>query len=337
MQAALIGALNGVIGDYLQNTKNPLAVKLGFHQEGKLVADLIDGNHNYTASFPEWNGDVCVFIHGAAGSESAWQKRVPDLNDTDEKVNWSYGHQLYKEFKMLPVYVRYNSGLHISQNGRLLSRLFEAELNHPNIKRVFIIGHSMGGLVFRSACHFANDHDHHWMSKIEQAYYLGSPHLGAPLEKFGAWTQSILRKVDHPYTQLAAKLINLRSNGIKDLRHGYLTAEEWEADQKHEFPVNNRTVHFHLETAQHLLVAATWHSDPESFVAEWFGDIMVRKSSATSACKENKFNVPVAEDDVFITGGHHHIKLMQSEEVYYFIRSKVSELMTSTVAGTFDS
>ena len=313
MSAALIGALNGVIGDHLDRTGNPLAVTLNFYHQGSPITTSIE---DYSNHYPNWKESVCIFLHGAAGSEKAW---------TNNKTGWNYGDELYSEFKAMPLHVRYNSGLHISENGEQLANLFQLHLHLDSIQNVIIIGHSMGGLIFRSACHHGRLHDQQWMHKVRQVYYIGSPHLGAPLEKFGAWTQSILEKVNSPYTQLVTKLINLRSNGIKDLRHGYLTKEEWEADESDAFPTNNKKVIHHLETASHFLIAGTMHDDIESVTAQWFGDMMVSKTSAIAACKQGKFNLPIADESMFIVGNHHHVKLMQSVEVYAFLRQRIAD------------
>jgi pimeloyl-ACP methyl ester carboxylesterase len=314
MKAALISALNGVLGDYLRDTDNPLAIELGFFRNGQPLDHLLDKG---VEAFPDWDGTVCVFLHGAAASETVWENDDHDHN---------YTSLVYDEVKALPALVRYNSGLHISENGRALTGLFEEQLGTPAVRRVIIVGHSMGGLLFRSACHYAWKKGHKWPDKVGQVFYLGSPHLGAPLEKFGAWAQALLSRIETPYTRTAAKLIDIRSNGIKDLRLGYLTDEEWQEDDKYDHPVNAKlpSKHvYHLGNARHYLVAGTIHADPDSVLADWFGDVMVRKSSAIAACRQNLFHLPVDEDDILIVGGHHHVKLLASEAVYHFMRRKL--------------
>jgi triacylglycerol esterase/lipase EstA (alpha/beta hydrolase family) len=58
-----------------------------------------------------------------------------------------------------PVYLRYNTGLHISHNGQTLAELLNrlhvlwpAAAEEP-LKETVLVGHSMGGLVAR-ACHY---------------------------------------------------------------------------------------------------------------------------------------------------------------------------------------
>jgi len=314
MKAKLIGALNGVLGDYLHDTGNPLAIPLELtYMDKPLEFGLPETSFTH-------KGDVCIFLHGAAGEDSAW---------TSRRSGYNFGDEFFKDFAILPLHVKYNSGLHISQNGQALTDLFEENLKGQGIKRIFIVGHSMGGLVFRSACHYGNERNHSWLCKIEKVFYLGSPHHGAPLEKFGAWTESILHKVNIPYSTLAAKLITLRSNGIKDLRHGYLLEEEWREDELHEFPVNNRKPHFHLETAEHYIIAATIHEDKDHFTTDWLGDMMVSKNSATGKSKHPGRHIDIAPENIKIFGGHHHIKLMQSPEVYDWISDRIGKFINN--------
>ena len=150
------------------------------------------------------------------------------------------------------------------------------------------------------------------------------------MEKVGAWAEALLKKIELPYTDLAANLIGMRSDGIKDLRHGYLIDEEWQEDDQHEFPRNNRKAHFHLENAEHFIVAATFHEDIDSFISEWLGDFMVRKNSAIGKAKNADHHIDIDSANVKVFGGHHHIKLMHSPQVYAFISAKIKDLLLIT-------
>ncbi len=254
LNLSFIGALNGVIGDYLHQTKNPLSINMGlYHNETPIQTDLSKIQSNY----PNSNRNVCLFLHGAASIETHWNKNAT--------IN--YAESLYNKYNYLPLFVRYNSGLHISENGKQLNSLLKALCAVNSIDDIVIIGHSMGGLVFRSAVFYAHQYSSNWVKKVKHAFYLGSPHQGAPLEKFGAFTQSILEKIPNPYTKATHKLINIRSNGIKDLRHGYLRDEEWLAEKSDAFPTNRKTEVSSTFNFNQYVVAATVAKNIDSLLS----------------------------------------------------------------------
>jgi len=63
-----------------------------------------------------------------------------------------------------PVFLRYNTGLHVSVNGRTLAEILELLQDQwpVPITELVLIGHSMGGLVARSACHYGAELQHGW-------------------------------------------------------------------------------------------------------------------------------------------------------------------------------
>lgn len=121
-----------------------------------------------------------------------------------------------------PVHLYYNSGQSIAANGRALSTLLEqllADWPVP-IERVAILGHSMGGLVARSAIASASRQQHAWVEHLDRIVFLGTPHHGAPLERAGHALQTVLGLT--PWTAPFVRLGQLRSAGIQDLRHGWI-------------------------------------------------------------------------------------------------------------------
>jgi len=83
---------------------------------------------------------------------------------------------------------------------------------------LLLLGHSMGGLVLRSALHQAPGAA--WAQAVSHLLCLGSPHLGAPLERAGRGVDLLLGAA--PYAAPLARLGKVRSAGITDLRHGRL-------------------------------------------------------------------------------------------------------------------
>jgi triacylglycerol lipase len=202
-----IGVLNGAVGDYLHRTGNGLATQMTLVQNDKPIQTSREA---LLAAYPQATARIALFVHGLMSTESVWN--MPESQ--------TYGSLLASDLGFTPVFVRYNSGLHISDNGESLDALLEKFLDeYPvPIEEILLIGHSMGGLVLRSATHVASEKGRRWLSLVRRAFYLGTPHLGAPLERFGNVVTWTLQKVGNPYTKLIADIINVRSSGVKDLR-----------------------------------------------------------------------------------------------------------------------
>ena len=202
-----ISILNGVIGDRLQNT--PLSIDMNFYLNNRPI--VLDKEHLslvYAHADMPLTAKICVLIHGITDNERAWT--MPDKSD--------YGRLLAQDFQYTPFYLRYNTGLHISDNGKLLAALLdELQKNYPiNIEEISVVAHSMGGLITHSACHIGQRENLTWIHSLKHIFLLATPHLGSFLEKFVNLTTNILEKVPNWQTRLVGKVLNLRSAGIKD-------------------------------------------------------------------------------------------------------------------------
>jgi triacylglycerol lipase len=252
---ASIAILNGAIGDYLAKTGNGLATETTFFAAiGGEPLQLEPGE--LTRTFPSPSTRVVVLIHGLMCTEGVWH--MPGGVD--------YGSLLAADLGFCPIYARYNTGLPIAESGASLARALELLVEgYPvPVEEIVLIGHSMGGLVARSACHAARLEGQRWLPLVRRAIYLGTPHLGTPLERVGRVVAKLLRAVPDPYTRLVADIGDLRSAGIKDLGEGL-------RDAHHPVPL--------LPEIEHFLVAASL-SDP--WLATLFGDALVPLSSATN-------------------------------------------------------
>src|SRR4051794_3079976 len=112
-----ISALNGAWGDLLARTNNPLALDMTLRVNGSDIPverDSLDG------AFPGAGGDVAVFVHGLCESDASW--RLSGQRHYDDP-DATHGSRLRDELGLTPVYLRYNTGLHISDNGTRLSDL----------------------------------------------------------------------------------------------------------------------------------------------------------------------------------------------------------------------
>ncbi len=202
---AVLAALNGVLGDYLAETKNPLAIEMRLHRVAAAAAQR----------------KILVFVHGSSMNRHAWQA-ARDL-----------GYSL--------VHLDYNSGLHVSTNGRAFDAMLEqlvAEWPVP-LEAIAIVAHSMGGLVTRSACHYAEEAKRGWRDKLRAIVFLGTPHHGAPLERSGNWIETLLGVTR--YSAPLARLAKLRSAGVTDLRFGNLIDEHWRGRNRFELGSDART------------------------------------------------------------------------------------------------
>ena len=206
---ALLAAVNGVLGDRLAASENPLAIPMSLR----------------IASAPGQAGGassrILVLAHGLCMNDLQWQRDGVD-----------HGATLARERGYTPVYLRYNSGLHISLNGRALAQQLEALLaSWPvAVEEIVILGHSMGGLVARSACHYGAHAGHLWPARLRHLVFLGTPHHGAPLERGGNWVHLLTGR--NAYSAPFARLAIIRSAGITDLRHGSLVDDDWEGQDR---------------------------------------------------------------------------------------------------------
>lgn len=210
---AIVAALNGVLGDHLCATANPLATTMALRRDGRA---LVMASRALAASVPHATGRLLVLVHGLCMNDLQWSREGHD-----------HGAALARELGLTPLYLHYNSGLHISVNGRALAQQLEQLLEHwPHpVDRLVLLGHSMGGLVARSAVHYAAQAGHRWPARLRDLVLLGTPSHGAPLERAGHWVDLVLGAT--PYAAPFARLGKLRSAGVTDLRYGNLLDEDW--------------------------------------------------------------------------------------------------------------
>lgn len=279
--------LNGVMGDKLHHWRHPLAMPMGLvDQEGRDIqlADLQSGHEK----------GIVLFLHGLCLGEWDWQgeqhqRFVDELRVQGYGVGW----------------LRYNSGLPIWENGRLLSDFLEQHWQAYNGQKLLMIGHSMGGLLVRSACHQARpEQDKHWIHSLTHAAYLASPHAGAPLERIGNFANSLLGV--SPYSKPLMALGNIRSLGIRSLRYGNIVAPVDSSQQQNPLPL-----HEHVE---HFLLAARIGDDPAK---RWLGDGLVPVDSALG---EGHFPSEHERIERVFFDNMGHLRLLQDERTYGALR-----------------
>lgn len=310
-----VSALNGVCGDHLEATGNVLAVPMSLvTPSGDL--DLASGD--LSDQLPGAGPDIVIMVHGLGLSEQSWWRRDhPDI-----------GECLNRELGFTPVYLRYNTGRHISTNGQELAGLLDdlcAAWPVP-VESLSLVGHSMGGLVIRSACWYADIEQQPWLASLRQVLFLGTPHHGSPLEKAGSFIEAILET--NPYAE-PLMLGRKRSAGVKDLRHGNLLDEDWQGRDSDSLLRGSRRVVPLLPGVDYYFAAASLGSHESDLKGRVLGDLLVRLDSAlgTGSRELHSLNVNPENCRVFLEKDHFDLlddKRVQRQAIDWFAESKAN-------------
>ena len=196
-----------------------------------------------------------------------------------------YGARLRSDLGHTPLYLRYNTGLPVAENGRRLSALLEEVVDAwpVGVEEIVLVGHSMGGLVGRHATRTAAEADARWASSVSHVVCLGAPLGGAPLAKAvrGASAALALAAETEPF----ARFLDLRSQGIRDL---CLTCDAPE----------------HVGARAHY-ASATITARAEHPLGWAIGDLLVRTASASGGSADARH-----------FGARNHFSLLNDREVY---------------------
>jgi hypothetical protein len=303
------GALNGLWGDRLEEAGNALSIPMAVRVRG---ADVPADPEALVAAFPNATARPVVFVHGLCESDAAWGMRAAQHGGT-------YATRVLPDAGATAVTIRYNSGLHVSENGRRLAALLEALVDGwpVAIADLTLVGHSMGGLLIRSAGHAAQERGDRWPALVRTTISLGTPHLGAPLEQAAGLATWALRAT--PETRPIGAVLAARSAGIKDLRHGSLVDAEWETLDPDALRGFARAEVPLLEHARHHVVAATLTERPGHPVGRVLGDLLVLSPSAHGLEGRRRVVAFDAEDCRHV-GGHDHFDLLNSPEIDPLLR-----------------
>jgi pimeloyl-ACP methyl ester carboxylesterase len=306
-----LGALNGFWGDRLAADRPALATDMKVRMHGGRLR-RVPANVVHDVGDTATNR-VIVFLHGLCESDVSWSFRA---ERTWGGRTVTYGSLLRDECGWTPLYVCFNSGLHISANGwELAEQLDELVRLWPvPVRELTIVGHSMGGLVARSAAHQAAESGMQWVTALRHVVGLGAPHLGAPLERIvNKGTRAMARL---PEARPFATWLNRRSVGIKDLRHGALVEADWR-DLDPEDCIDNCTDIALLADVAHYAVSATLSRRPTSRVP-FLGDLLVDHASATGNGPRRRLTFDV--ERTLHLGGKHHFHLLGDRVIYEHLR-----------------
>jgi len=324
--AAARSALNGILGDHLLETANPLAIPMRLRRNGRSLTLERDA---LAAAIPEANGKILVVVHGLCMNDRQWNR-----NDHDHAA------ALARDRGYTPVYLHYNSGRHISENGRDLAALLERLVDAwpVPVLELSLLTHSMGGLITRSACHYASqrasqnaapaaaqnptrtgaESGTHWLAALRRIVFLGTPHHGAPLERGG---HSLVTALGiSPYTAPLARLGWLRSAGITDLRYGNLLDEDWQPYDRFASAGDLRRDVSLPEGVECYALAATTGKLRGDLNDRLLGDGLVPVSSALGRHRDKTKSLAIPESHRSVCYGTNHMDLLSDPEVYSQLR-----------------
>ncbi len=277
--------LSGFLGDWLEHRANPLAVGLQFfHQGVPLCLEQPEADPPRRT--------LVVMVHGLTELESIW--------DYPGQPGINYGTQLAELLGATPLCLRYNSGRAIYRNGEALSEALNTLTSHwpVPVENLILVGHSMGGLLIRSACHAGIHAEHGWPSLVDSCVYVGSPHEGSWLAKAAHSAAGLMNRQSRDYLKVVGDVLDLRSEGIRNLSRGELLA-----DQQGMPPL--------LPGARHFAISGLLANNPDHPLNTLFGDALVLDSSARGAHQPGWQLTATA-----CFPGIDHIRLTHHDKVY---------------------
>ena len=291
----LVGALNGVLGDFLIEQHNPLALPMTLY------------DHYGSVQKGELAGRIVIFSHGLCMEHLSWSNR--HFGGIGEKL-------LAQRDNNSMLYLNYNTGRRISANGRSLANTLEDLIErNPRITSIDLIGHSMGGLVSRSALFYGKQNMQQWIHMVNNLVCVGSPHHGAVLERFGYQLQDKIGRF--PLVKIVGHVVNIRSNGILDLRYGSVRDDDWEHnDIRIGFMDDNRKpapLPSHINT---FLIAGTLEfENRKNRTLKIIGDYLVSVKSALGEHPNPRFRLKLPESHKAVFYGLNHFEIQHHASV----------------------
>lgn len=292
----LIAGLNGVCGDHLEATGNPLAIAMHFHTRQQYL-ELTPESIN--AALPDVSPDIVVMVHGLCLSHEYWHRNEAA----------SIGERLQQQNGATPLSLNYNTGRHISTNGRELDAQLEALIDTWPVKvqSLTLIGHSMGGLVIRSACHYAETRSASWLKALKSAVYLGAPHHGSAVNKAAHLLTFAMIKTKYAEPLAFGQYV---SAGIKDLRHGNLLDEDWAGVDQDDLGPDLRQPIPLTRHAEHYFLAASVGENMTDLSTLMVGDLLVRLGSATGQHRDDLKRLHIKPENCRILHSMNHFDLL---------------------------
>jgi pimeloyl-ACP methyl ester carboxylesterase len=261
-------------------------------------------------AIPHATGKLLVAVHGSSMNDRQWSRLGHD-----------HAAALEADLGYTAVYVHYNSGLHVSTNGRQLAGLLDRLVRAwpVEVTELTLLGHSMGGLVSRSACHLAELESFPWRAKLRRLVTLGTPHHGSPLERGGSALHGLLEVV--AYSAPLARLAQIRSAGVTDLRYGNVLDGDWEGRDRF---VRGDDPRHPLPLPAGVLAYAVAGSTAKLFGEDLPGDGLVPVPSAFGQHALPERTLAFPEAHRWVSLATNHLDLLSRAEVYARVRDWLS-------------
>jgi hypothetical protein len=301
---AAISALNGLLGDRLAEQQNPLAVRMGLQLAGQAL--------NWHAMPPKESVSdrVLVLLHGFCLGPQQWR------SDTAQGL----GQTLAQACGYTPVYLNYNTGLHISDNGRELDRQLQllAQYWPVPLREISLLGHDMGGLVARSALESARNAPQradNWLTRAKNVVFLGTPHHGAALQQTAGWLRAQLGT--NSLTRALSRLLDGRSAGLTDLYFALLQEADWRgAASAASGEAGNPPAHLPLpQGVSGYAIAASLSPGPSKLLHRLQGDGVVSVQSALGQHEDPQRCLLADPDSRWVSYRTHHLSLLHRSSV----------------------
>lgn len=299
LRDGLASAAGGIVGDHMARRRNPAAPRMSLRLNGRSLQMNTDA---LRAAYPQAGSRVALFVHGLCCDEHSWRLYSNDRGHE----NTPYGTRLEREHGYNALYLRYNSGQSIASNARQLARLLDALDRHwpCSIDTLTLIGHSMGGLLIRAAAAEGLARGSDWARRVDAVICLGSPHLGAPLEKLVHAGIPLLQQLE--LTKPFARVLEWRSIGIRDLRHGSISAQ----DRRQRRSPPSRVAR--LPQARYHFIGSSVGRSDRDLLGQVLGDGLVRLPSALAR--------NLADADSASLFRIHHMRLLNDARVWAVMR-----------------
>jgi len=168
-----------------------------FSVMGILCTDCLNSSFNLVYN----NGrDAIVLVHGFMSSPDTYKELIDDIILTQQPFQiWTFGYPTTRDIK---------------KNAEELAFFLEA--NKDNYEDVYIIGHSLGGMIVQQALFFSNNSNMEYLEKVKKVILIGTPNEGSP-------TVNVYKNLINRIANLGKYKAYDTRNITKDLIEGVIT------------------------------------------------------------------------------------------------------------------
>ncbi|MEA2035926.1 MAG: alpha/beta hydrolase [Nanoarchaeota archaeon] len=176
---------------------------------GILCSSCYNSSLNKIYEPKEGSKDAVILIHGFGSSANTYQKLIDDITLTNQPFQlWSF---------------EYPSSNHVKDNSITLADLLER--NQGYYENIYIVSHSLGGLVAQQALHYSflenkKAPNYNYLNKVRKVLLVGTPNEGSPVvEIYRNAFRDLINDESGP------ALFNLKSKVMDELINGIITPQ----------------------------------------------------------------------------------------------------------------